>query len=678
MAAVEQGNTVSKNVLQRILLGAVAAAAALVVAACGGDPAPGPAGGTTGGGSGPNGQNGAITITLTNSSGQPSNALSVSSPLNVTAVVRDTAGRPVANTVVQFSIAASGSGGGSGGGTTTPLATFSPASGNGITDANGTVTIGLVAGGPAAQGAGTLNASATGNGVGPNNTLTGSTAFQVAQSSISLTNLTLTPSTIDAFQTSTVAVTVAGVPTTTPVTVNFTSVCASATPPKATLTPSAVTVNGVATANYADKGCGQTDTITASAAGAPSVQGSLTIRPAAATNLVFVSANPDVIGIQGSGANTSSVVSFKVVDAAQQPVPNISVTMTLDTSVGGVALENGQATQTKTTAADGTVSTQVVAGTQPTPVRVRATTTSGLSAVSSNLTIQSGLPTQARFSLSIETFNIEGWNRDGQQTGVTIRAADRVGNPVPDGTRVNFRTSGAAIQPSCSTVGGVCSVQFTSQANRPAGGRVRVLAYASGLESFTDLNGNNRYDAGEPFEDLGDAFVDANFNNTWDSGEDFIPFNPNATSACTNVLGTPPPPMRPNTCDGVWGAAQVRAQGVVTLSSSSPGSVTYSPASPLRIASAALATCTGSFDILLADVNNNPMPAGTKIVATATGVAATVANDSVVNTAATGPTTHRVQVSATSCTGGLVGTVSLKVTTPGGLTTILPDMTILY
>ena len=90
-----------------------------------------------------------------------------------------------------------------------------------------------------------------------------------------------------------------------------------------------------ATANYADSGCGQADTIIVSASGAPSVQGTLTIQPAAATNLVFVSANPDVMGIQGSGANSSSLVTFKAVDASQQPVANVSVKLTLLSTLGG-------------------------------------------------------------------------------------------------------------------------------------------------------------------------------------------------------------------------------------------------------------------------------------------------------------------------------------------------------
>jgi hypothetical protein len=642
-------------------------AVAVLVAACGGEEAPGD---SNAGGNTPTPAP-TVTITTTNSAtGQPSNALTLSSPLNATATVRDAKGAPVANAIVQFTASASGGSSSS----TTAFVTFSPASANGITDANGNVTVVVSAGSVSSSGAGTLSASAS---VGESSA-SSSAAIQVAQANIALQNLTLTPATIAAFQTSTITVAVAGVPATTPVSVNFSSVCASAK--KATITPTALTVNGTATANYSDSGCGQADTIIVSASGAPSVQGTLTIQPAAATNLVFVSANPDVMGIQGSGANTSSVVTFKVVDAGQQPVANVAVTMALDTVVGGVALENGQATQSKTTAADGTVTTQVVAGTQPTPVRVRASTASGLTAVSSNLTIQSGLPTQARFSLSVETFNIEGWNIDGTKTKVTIRAADRVGNPVPDNTVINFRSSGAALQPSCRTTGGACTVEFVSQANRPLTapvGRITVLANASGLESFQDSNGNNRYDMGEPFEDLGDAFVDNNFDRVWQAGEDFIPYNAAATAACATGLASTPPPMKPMTCDGVWGGAQVRAQTQIILSGSNaratlPGSINLSPTGP------AASECSGGFTALIFDVNDNPMPAGTKIAAEASGVTAKVLNDTVVNTLAPNGTNHGITVTGSTCTGAKTGSVTLKVTTPGGLTTIFPPVIVFY
>lgn len=45
---------------------------------------------------------------------------------------------------------------------------------------------------------------------------------------------------------------------------------------------------------------------------------------------------------------------------------------------------------------------------------------------------------------------------------------------------------------------------------QPYGGRSTVLAYAVGEESFTDVNGNDEYDYGEPFFDLPEAFLDKN------------------------------------------------------------------------------------------------------------------------------------------------------------------------
>jgi hypothetical protein len=635
------------------LRNAAIAAAAVLLAACGGEEAPG---NSNTGGTNPTASP-TLTITTANSAtGQPSNALTLSSPLNATATVRDAKGAPVANAVVQFTASASSSGSGS---SSTAFVTFSPASANGITDANGNVTVVVSAGSVSSSGAGTLSASAS---VG-DSSASSSTAIQVAQANIALQNLALNPATIAAFQTSTITVAVAGVPASTPVSVNFSSVCASAK--KATITPTALTVNGTATANYADNGCGQADTIIVSASGAPSVQGTLTIQPAAATNLVFVSANPDVMGIQGSGANSSSLVTFKAVDASQQPVANVSVKLTLlSTLGGGVGLDafNGPLTQTKTTAADGTVSTQVVAGTQPGPVRVQAEAGTNLSALSSNLTIQSGLPTQARFSISAETLNIEGWNYDGTKTKVNIRAADRVGNPVPDNTVINFRSSGAALQPSCRTTGGACSVEFVSQENRPATGRVTVLAFASGLESFQDANGNNRFDTGEPFEDLGDAFVDNNFNFTWQNGEDYIPYNATATTACATGLATVPPAMKPMTCDGVWGGAHVRNQIEIVLSGSGidPILTTFVP---LQLPPLVGATCSANFNVTLRDPRGNPMPAGSKLTTEApTGLTAKVLNDIVLNT--TVPTTHTVQLSGTNCTGNRPAVILVKVETP--------------
>lgn len=656
---------------------------AVALAACGGS-APGPAtppGGGTGGGDGGTGGGSAptVAVSLTNSAGQPTNSITLAAPGTATAVVT-ASGAPVANTLVQFSL-----------GTTTgqqPIAAFNPASGTAITDSTGRASVSILAASSQAQGATTLNASASVNG----SQVSGSTAFQVGTTSIALQNMTVTPASIAALGTATVQVTVAGVPTTVPVTVNFASSCAAAG--TATLTNSAVTSNGVATATYTDRGCNAQDTITASATGAAQpATVALTITPAPPTNIEFRSATPSAIAIAGSGGPASSSVVFRVVNSAQQPVANFPVRLALSTAPGGVTIDSQAGPITKNTAQDGTVSVTVTAGSQPGPVQVTATAVNvaGLSAVSSQLSIQSGLPTQSRFSLSVQTFNIEGLTRDGTTTSVTIRAADRVGNPVPDGTAVNFRSSGAAIQPSCRTTNGQCSVTFVSQNNRPVAplpaGRVNILAWAAGEESFNDANGNNRYDAGEAFGDLGDPFVDASLNGTFDAATDeYIPYSTTAASACP-APGTLGFPSRTNTCDGAWGASFVRQWAQVVLSGSSPGALALPGTVPL---SATAPNCSGDLAFDLFDVNQNPMPAGTTVSVTLVGgeVTSQVLGTPVVNTIGripgleAGPYGTRVGVtlSSTQCSGNNSKSTQLRVnvTSPGGLTTIIGPILVTY
>lgn len=50
------------------------------------------------------------------------------------------------------------------------------------------------------------------------------------------------------------------------------------------------------------------------------------------------------------------------------------------------------------------------------------------------------------------------------------------------------------------------------------GGRATIMAHAVGEESFTDLNGNGVFDAGEYYDryDLTEAFIDHNENNVYD------------------------------------------------------------------------------------------------------------------------------------------------------------------
>jgi hypothetical protein len=381
-------------------------------------------------------------------------------------------------------------------------------------------------------------------------------------------------------------------------------------------------------------------------------------------NIQFISATPAVIGTQTAGASTlpkSSVVKFQVVDINATGKAGVLVDFSLVPTgpLGGVTFSPISATSD----ANGFVTTTVTSGTVPTPVWVVAKVhiTPAILSQSNTLTITTALPTQNFFSLSVQTHNIEGWNYDGVTSTITIIASDRLGNPVPDGTAINFITEGAQIIPaSCTTTNGTCTVTFRSSEYRPIderttahpngavaaveedgvtpitltiggvnlgqrfvkNGRVTILAYALGEKSFVDSNGNNSYDANETFYDIGDLYIDFNENGIWDSSstqpnlyEQFISYAPSSgSSACETHIGgggtAPLPgnyltsPSKDNTCNGVWGTNYVRRDQIMILSSSHP---------VISQRTFTAVQCTDAYDFWLMDENYNPMPAGTTV-----------------------------------------------------------------
>ncbi|HUY04730.1 MAG TPA: hypothetical protein VMV33_15740 [Rhodocyclaceae bacterium] len=641
---------------------------------CGGGGAGGTAAAGSGAGTGTT-STATISVALTDpTTGAARTSITLGNPAKASATVVDAAGKPVASTVVSFATTPAG------------LVTMTPATGTALTDASGVAAIQIDPASLASAGAATITATAAVGTATPS----GSASFGIGAAAVGLSALSLGQNPLSAYGTTSVSVNVTGVPTTTPVTVNFSSICA--TSGKATLPASVQSVNGVATATYQDKGCSAVDTITASIAGTAVTQtASLTVAAPGVASIQFVSATPTTIvlkGTGGAGLSESSIVVFKVVDNNSNPIANANVALDLTTRSGGILLDASSGPVTKQTGADGQVQVSVQAGSNPTPVWVTASVSSGgntFSTQSTVLQISTGRPAQDRFSLSIKSFNIEGWNYDGVTTQVIAILSDRLGNPVPDGTAVNFIAEGGQIQPTCTTTGGTCSVNFTSANPRPTGdtepsgrvtaGRVTVLAYALGEESFTDLNGNNSYDSGEPYNDLGDAFLDNNENNVWNSGEQFIPFNVANTSACvTGIANSPAAPSKANSCDGKWGAAHVRQDGVIVLSGS------HANVSTSSFSMGGL--CTKSFNFYLYDDNGNPMPSGTSLATTnlSTNLASIVPLPATVpNSNAAGGTAHSITVTAQlpgggTCVAPMSGNASatLNITTPKGVSTYIP------
>ncbi len=505
----------------------------------------------------------------------------------------------------------------------------------------------------------------------------------------------------------------------TPVTVSITSACIASG--KATLTPaSATTTNGVASFTYHDGGCGATsttDTLNASITGSAAT-GSvvLTIALPTANSINFVSATPTSIFLKGSGYIETSTIIFKVLDTAGNGLPGQSVLLHATTLAGGLMLDGAQSDETKVSDSTGQVSVLINSGTVPTPVRVSATlvATPNITTVSSSLSIAVGLPSQLNFSLSQGTRNIEGLDIDGTKNTYNIIASDRLGNPVPAGTSINFIAEGGQVVQSALTTidaSGLAraTANFISSSPRPADGRITIVAYALGEESFIDLMGTNVYAAGDPFQDLGNIYLDRYYNGVYNSNDDqFISTSlSGGTSACAaippayqSLLGLDVSiPSIPSTCDGVWGKAYVRRAIETVLSSSGAnphwgqstpsgladggGScakdsliVGYAPdetplfASFYPLAGTALTDPSRSYSFIVSDANTqrlNPMAAGTTI-----SIAATAGTSALFLGGSPVPSTTEVSFASFSysfTTGTTAGTVTLTFTSPSGLAT---------
>ena len=530
-----------------------------------------------------------LSLVLLDAAGAPTTSVGSSGLVSARATLTDSKGNLVTGSLVRFA-------------GDEALIKISPSS-DALTDASGVATVYVSAASAQSAGAGELVASAVVAGVGAS----ASKAFQLAPLQVALSNLNVGSAPLVAYGTRpvSVVVTINGAPATnTPVQVAFTASCGSIAP------ASAVTdATGKASASYtaSSSACAGTNvTISASAAGAAPLAATLSVQAPLVTNMQFVSATPQLIYLTGSVGPSRSLVTFKVVDINGSPLVNHAVQLSLVNSGPGITFgtvgNTGALTQTSDSS--GLVSVSVFSGTVPTSAVVRAASVSNpaVKADSNVLTVATGVAVQRATSLAVAMLSIDALNVDGQTTTLTFSMADRVGNPVPDGTQVNFvASSGVMIPPTCVVSGGasLCRSSLRAQGTRPANGKVAVMAYVPGEEDFVDANGNNVYDAGESFTDLGNAHMDANFNGVYDTGEFTVPRA--GSLACASGSNG-----RPNTCDGAWGAIDVRRQAMVIFASSS--------AVITGAFQAAIGGVRNALDFVIADINGNSFPTGSAVV----------------------------------------------------------------
>ncbi len=651
-----------------------------------------------------------ITLTLSNT------LITASTPATVVAVVKDTTGAGVAGQVVKFS-------------TVDSLGKFNFNSA--LTDATGSASVVLSAVGGGAGGADQVIAAATVNG----SPLQASQGFQlvVPVATIADFKADVSPGALEAYGQTNLTVSVTGAAPGALIDVAVASDCVAKG--KATITPATIsTSTGVATFTYRDGGCGAiaaTDTVRASIVGTSNTRSlNIGLTGPQVSSVTFTSATPEVIYLKGSGLTETSTVVFTVVDTAGNGLPNQSVTLTATTFAGGLKIDGGSLAVTKLSDSLGQVGVLINSGTVPTPVGIKATL-NGATTVSRSLSIAVGVPSELNFSLSQGKFNIEGYDIDGTTNTYSIIASDRLANPVPTGTSINFIAEGGQIEPIKTTalVNGLAraTANFVSASPRPLDGRVTVLTYTLGEESFLDTNGNNVWDKppDTQFQDLGAMFMSRSFITTYQQAVDqLIPLQIAGTAKACVPIGSPLlalnatiPTVGGNTCDGEWGGAYVRRATETVLSTSvarpmwntvpaklyaNPGSTCplvqdttsnpgmaqnliagYNDVTAVALRPKAYTALSGSTSLygmpksglvsfLLADHNPvrlNPVAAGTLVSVTGTnGLTVAVAGGSPVPSSLNATF---VTVSVAFSDAVTSGTITLNITSPSGLTTTI-------
>ena len=622
-------------------------ACAIALAGCGGG---GGSPGVTGGGTGTTPTTPAtpatpaqptIALGFVNAAGQSANALSASTLLTAKASVKDKDGKAVANALVVFA-------------TDNTLALLTPSVGTALTDASGVASVAMRPASLASGGAAKVSATTTLAGA----TVVGEANFSVGATALTLGALNLSPATIAAYGSTTLSVDVlaAGVRyTDQQLNVSFSSACVASG--KATLAANVPTNNGTAQAVYRDLGCASRDSIAASVQGASGpATAALTIAAPAAASVQFSSATPVdkslVIKGQGGIARTeTATLKFKVFDVFNGPLAGQNVTFTTtspDVTINKLLDSTDQ---------NGEVITTVNSGTRPTTFRIQATLPGGISTLSDSIVVTTGLPTQDAFSLSVTSANIEGLNYDSgttvPATNVSVLLADQFRNPVPDGVPVVFQSNlgavGSSSKGACNTVNGGCTVDFRTQ-------DPRVHA------ANTPATPCNNYGAGG-----------AGLNDSTRAGV--------ATICASTTDGSNTLFKKVAIFFSGSGAANVYLDGA---------------AAPLGAAVTDLgsvgATSPKVFSLLISDVNQNPMPAATKVEianitnGTAVGVAPALVQNIFPHSAAGDDPSgnmisgnqgsyHTITIGSsqpTPCVGPLVSSFNVITTTPRLVTTTYP------
>jgi Bacterial Ig-like domain (group 1)/Fibronectin type III domain len=346
----------------------------------------------------------------------------------------------------------------------------------------------------------------------------------------------------------------------------------------ASTTFSAVSKVGPVTISATSGGASGTTTVSINAADAGSIQ--------------FVSAVPQVIGIQGSGQSESSTITFAIKDINGNPVADgTTVTFAMNGPGGGSYIGSIISSQTATASTiKGSASVILHSGSTAGPVtiiataKVSPTSSSTISSSSTQVSIGGGVPSAGHWNLSTSQFNLTGLSISGLEATISTYIADRFGNyNILTGTAINFYTEAGAIDAQGITDStGKSSVILRTQApnpvdvsnalagdpvsnrnfaglaepwypggnntynNNPRDGWVTVLATTMGEEAFLDENGDGLFTRSASASACPDGYTCECDNNGA------------ANTYAGHVTG-------PAACAPTFGASSKRSEGFVDL-----------------------------------------------------------------------------------------------------------------
>ena len=176
---------------------------------------------------------------------------------------------------------------------------------------------------------------------------------------------------------------------------------------------------------------------------------------AGAAKIILQSISAEAINIAETGGIVNSSFTFVVQDSAGR---NISLNNAVDVEFSILSDPGGGEGITPTsvrTNADGAATSNLFSGNLAGVVKILAE----IEREDIDLTIRSepvaikihgGFPDLDHFSISVATFNFEGFSRDGITNPVTVSIGDKFSNPVKPGTAVYFESTVGIIEGSAS------------------------------------------------------------------------------------------------------------------------------------------------------------------------------------------------------------------------------------